>query len=143
LRTVPWYFFMLSAFIVNFSPVGFVLWLMAVLMSYFIMLWSELLSSSLIFQSDILLSTLLVTSVKSMLLLPVRLSKVEYSLVRSLYVAVANYVFFQMLSPVARYCFVPCFRPCVTVHRDDYSKLFACSRIASTLVRSCSKSFCL
>jgi len=58
----------------------FVLWLMAVLMSYFIMLWSELLSSSLIFQSDILLSTLLVTSVKFILFLPVRLSKVVFAL---------------------------------------------------------------
>ena len=49
-------------------------------MAYDIMLWSQLLSSSLILQSVIVRSTLLVVSLKSMLLLPIRYSKVVFVL---------------------------------------------------------------
>jgi len=57
----------------RFSVFVLILWLLLIFMAYDIMLWSELLSSSLILRS-----TLFVATVKSILFLPIRFSKVVF-----------------------------------------------------------------
>ena len=108
------------------------------------MLWSELLSSSLIFQSVILHSTLLDASVKSMLLLPFLFSKVVLVL-GSFIICICLLIMYSSS------CF-PLLLVVVSCQDVDLAllsiviitpTLFPCCSIVSTLFRSCSIGFCL